>query len=582
MDADRMMALAEQVVAGSGIDWGAEAESSGDEKEQKVIRSMGLLARIADVHAEGASAHDLPTIDAVPVDPAAIEMPVSRRWGHFEKLQYIGRGAFGIVCKAWDPKLEIWVALKLSRLGVEHSSRTEAMLEEARLMARVRHENVVRIYGTDVHDGRAGIWMEFIEGRTLDEIVKFEGQLSSRQATEIGRKLALAVAAVHGQGIIHKDIKAHNVMRESGGRLVLMDFGASLRADELRDELDVGPVRGTPYYLAPELLNDSAPSVQSDIYSLGVLLFYLLTARYPVEADSFPALVEAHRQGRRRSLVDLRPELDRSLHRVVERALHPEPAQRYESAGRMARELESRRRDPVPWIIATTLTIGLGIFGGWLIYKELSSFVVGASLYRAGPTSQELRSGSRVTPGDQLYLELETTKPLHVYVLNQDDNGVAALLFPIPGLPLQNPISAHQAHDLPGTLDARQVYWVVTSRGERERFWIVASRKPIPELEKLIDELPAAGFGNQVTYPTLDEPTLRSVRGITGLASAKGLALAEEGSTNPAQEDFFSRLAELTDEKEKQRDVWVRRIELENPSSADSPRRGANPRDSSP
>ncbi len=119
--------------------------------------------------------------------------------------------------------------------------------------------------------------MPFIEGRTLAEMIEAEGTMDEVRVRNIGRTLGLALGAVHDASIIHKDVKAHNVMVESGGRLVLIDFGASIRLDDLEITLDAGAVRGTPYYLAPELFEDHAASNQSDIYSLGVLLFHLLT-----------------------------------------------------------------------------------------------------------------------------------------------------------------------------------------------------------------------------------------------------------------------------------------------------------------
>ena len=124
------------------------------------------------------------------------------------------------------------------------------------MLARVRHPNVVTVYGVDRHDGVVGLWMEFVDGLTLARVVATRGALDPREAALVGIDLCRAVAAVHKAGLVHRDIKAHNVMREGSGRIVLMDFGAG----ELRTERSgAGSAAGTPLYLAPELF-DGAPA----------------------------------------------------------------------------------------------------------------------------------------------------------------------------------------------------------------------------------------------------------------------------------------------------------------------------------
>ncbi len=147
------------------------------------------------------------------------------------------------------------------------------------------------------------------------------------------------MAAVHGAGLVHRDIKAQNVMREEGGRVVLMDFGAG----RSRDEAPAGGSRltGTPLYLAPEVLNGGDASIRSDIYSLGVLLYYLVTGDYPVRAASLEQLKAAHRDGSRVRLLDARSDLPAGFIETVERAIEPDPQRRFESVG----ELQSWLRE---------------------------------------------------------------------------------------------------------------------------------------------------------------------------------------------------------------------------------------------
>ena len=143
---------------------------------------------------------------------------------------------------------------------------------------------------------------------------------------------------MHKAGLVHRDIKAQNVMREEGGRLVLMDFGAGQYV-HATGAAPSGRLTGTPLYLAPELLRGGEATVRSDIYGLGVLLFHLVTGQYPVSATSLDDLRQAHREGRRFRLHDARPDLADDFARVVERASHPDPTRRYASAGALQEAL---------------------------------------------------------------------------------------------------------------------------------------------------------------------------------------------------------------------------------------------------
>jgi TolB-like protein len=285
------------------------------------IRTKSMTARADTVEARVPSRADNPTL-------------ATRYWGRLELFERLGEGTFGEVYRAFDPQLERDVAVKLLHVGKPAEKR---VLDEARALARVHHPNVVIVHDAETHDGRVGLCMEFIRGQTLASLLKTHGKLGSTEATAIGLALCHALGAVHNEGLLHRDIKAQNVMREEGGRVVLMDFGAGQR----RDLADQGPARltGTPLYLAPEILEGGHATVQSDVYSLGVLLYHLVTNDYPVNGKSLDELKAAHRQGCRVRLHDARPDLPDPFVRVVERALDAEPSRRYHSAGELGAAL---------------------------------------------------------------------------------------------------------------------------------------------------------------------------------------------------------------------------------------------------
>jgi TolB-like protein/Flp pilus assembly protein TadD len=308
--------LAAAILDGSPIDW-RTAESSLSAAQYPLLEELKLLATVADVHRR-AGEHSVPFAT----------------WGHLRILERIGRGTFGEVYRAWDSRLDREVALKILPCDDDPDQHGwTSVIREGQLLARVRHPNVVTVYCADLIDNRIGVWMELIDGRTLDQVLATDGVFAEQQAMEIGIQLCHALAAVHDTGLLHRDVKAHNVMVAEDGRVVLMDFGAGREAEEHGSP----DLTGTPLYLAPEVFDGQPASKQSDIYSLGVLLYHLVTGSYPVNGKTIDDLRKAHRSARPASLRDVRPDVRRLFVDIVERALARSPAARY----RTAREMES-------------------------------------------------------------------------------------------------------------------------------------------------------------------------------------------------------------------------------------------------
>ena len=277
-----------------------------------------------------------PTVTFGSVQPGTASAPYpAARWGPFTLLARVGAGGFGEVFRAWDPGLQREVALKLllpGSHGQDDDAAYEATLREARALASVQHPNIVSIYGVDRHDGRVGFWTDFIRGKTLSSILGEHGPFGFREAAMIGLDLTRALSAVHRLGLLHCDIKPENVMREEGGRILLMDFGLCglpQRGNGLA---------GTPNYMAPELFTGASASVMSDIHAVGVLLYYLTTGAHPstVSRSSSGDAVEVRY---RVPLMDRRSDLPDWFVHIVSTAIDPDPAKRFASAGQMAEAL---------------------------------------------------------------------------------------------------------------------------------------------------------------------------------------------------------------------------------------------------
>jgi serine/threonine protein kinase len=318
--------VVDAISEGKPVRWEEELAGHSDPDTLEALR---LIDDVARMHRSGGSAAR---------DPGSEPGPgAERTWGNMQIREPLGAGAYGEVYRAFDPGLRREVALKLWGATVRPNI-IEGLLEEGRALARVRHPNVLLVHGADVHDGCVGMWTELLEGATLEQLIAQLGPGNWREAALYGIPLCRALAAVHAVGLVHRDVKASNVMRERGGRIVLMDFGSASRYQES----DGGPaagVQGTPLAMAPEVLNGEPASPVADIYSLGVLLFRVVASRHPVEAGSLAELRAALARGPLPSLRTLNPDVSPAFANLIERALERDPAKRITSATEMERML---------------------------------------------------------------------------------------------------------------------------------------------------------------------------------------------------------------------------------------------------
>jgi tetratricopeptide (TPR) repeat protein len=334
-------AVLEALVDGTPVEWPA-APAVADPTLERGLRRLIEVARLhRTLSTLSSTGPDVPRRQTLP------PLAPGEHWAHLRVLGLLGTGGQAIVYHAWDPRLEREVALKLL------SARDGAhALREARMLARVRHPNVVSVHGAETLAEVTGIWMERLEGTTLAAEVVRRGPLPIDEVVDIGVVLCGALAAVHDAGLLHRDVKAQNVCRDTGGRLVLMDFGTARHST--RDGVPRGTdLTGTPLYLAPEVLGGAEASVQSDLYSLGVLLFHLLTGCFPVTASTVAALRRQHERRERTRLADMRPGVPDSVADVFERALAATPGERFADARAFGAALASTRlkgrHGSAPW-----------------------------------------------------------------------------------------------------------------------------------------------------------------------------------------------------------------------------------------
>ena len=341
-----LIEVAAALADGTPVDWDSAAQSATSDEDRRLLAELRFIARLVGRSSAGSSSS--PPSAAAGSTRRTTAPPLTEFWGSLRLLEHVGRGSFGDVYRAWDTRLDREVALKLLRRR-EHDddARASTVIHEGRLLARVRHPNVVTVYGAERVDGQVGVWMEFIHGRTLEQDLRERGPFDIDRAIGVGIDLADALTTVHRAGLIHGDVKTHNVMCDADGRTVLTDFGAGFELDEtiVAESRDLA---GTPVCLAPELFAHHPATPASDVYSLGVLLYHLVTGAYPVRGGSIKEIRAAHAAGVRALLATERPDLPAAFARIVDRALDPSPENRYSSPADLRTELALLRAVEAP------------------------------------------------------------------------------------------------------------------------------------------------------------------------------------------------------------------------------------------
>lgn len=252
-------------------------------------------------------------------------------------LGIIGRGGLGAVYKALDTRLQRLVALKV----LDFSSNAEAkqlFLREAKAVGRLKHPNIVQIYDAGETETLVFLAFEYIEGRTLREIVKDARPLSRDYAIEIIRQVGTGLAYAHQNGVIHRDVKPGNILMSNDGRVLLADFGLAVTRDA-PTLTQTGTVAGTPAYMSPEQVEGKPVDGRSDIFSLGIVFYELLTCRKPFSGESAAELLSNIVNEEPASPRQIDSTIPDSINEIVLKSLAKEPGQRFQTSHSFLRAL---------------------------------------------------------------------------------------------------------------------------------------------------------------------------------------------------------------------------------------------------
>jgi hypothetical protein len=497
-----------------------ESEPHAEESEcRQALASaeQGLLARLVP---NTPSPEETPPRAAGPsTDDLLGTLP--REFGRYRILSRLGKGGMGAVYLAEDVLLQRQVALKVARFqGPEGSASAVRFLREARAAAALQHEGICRVLDYGQAEGIHYFTMDYVRGQPLSELLRGR-PLEPRRAAEIVRQVAEALEAAHRAELVHRDLKPSNIMLDEDGRPKVIDFGLVRRAQD-QTLTNIGDVMGTPRYMSPEQVRGEPTTHATDVFSLGVILYQLLTARLPFEAPDATSLAHC--------IANVEPEppsrhcpgLDRRLEAVCLKALKKPTLLRYATMAEMAADLqrflstvegptgpyEPRRGTRVltrrACLISAALLVPAVVVGGWYVLQRRETPVlpplkgwvdvlvwkesVGKTFHlrEEGVLPVELR--------DEIAIEVEVNRPAYLYVFWINLDGTVAPVYPWrPGRWDERPAEEAPITHLRRPQTATNFYPLSKGQSGMETLLLLVREQPWPagvDVRALLGELP--------------------------------------------------------------------------------------------
>jgi len=266
--------------------------------------------------------------------------------GRYQILKVLGEGGMGAVYQARDREVDRTVAIKVIRPELTgHPEVLRRFKQELVLARQVTHRNVIRIFDLNLAEGLRFITMEYVDGRDLSSIVRERKKLPVDEAVEIIRQTLMGLEAAHNEGVVHRDLKPQNIMVDANGRVCLMDFGIA-RSMELAGMTRTGVLMGTPDYMSPEQAKGEKADARSDLFTVGVIFYELLTGQQPYRCETVMQTLVKRTRERAMPTRELDPSIPQNISDVVSKCLEIDPGHRYQSAGQILRDLDPNAPNP--------------------------------------------------------------------------------------------------------------------------------------------------------------------------------------------------------------------------------------------
>jgi serine/threonine protein kinase len=486
------------------------------EAAEAVPRALGN--RAFDPYSTAAGSDD--TGSSAPSGPTPLPLP--RQFGRYRILKKLGKGGMGHVYLAHDTRLDVQVALKVPEFAHgEDPELLERFYREARAAAQINDPHLCRVFDVSAIDGTHYLTMQYVEGQSLAEWLSGGKRLTESQAVALTIKVAEALEKAHQKGIIHRDLKPSNIMLtgpDGAPEPVIVDFGLAWRARDPR-VTGIDQVLGTPAYMPPEQVDCSlgAVSPRCDVYSLGVILYQLLTGRLPFPGAKLAALLKQICHDDPEPPSKHRPDLDRRLEALCLRAIARRPEDRFGNMAELAAALREvlqtpedrssrpdrtaatsprRRKFLGLAVVAAALLLALA---AWLAWPESQSpdptppekLLLPLALYWHGFVQRQrddvweehtLCDGMTLYDGDQFRIVFSTNADCHVYIVGVDPRGDVSVLFPSKDIRQGNRVQGNRQYEIP---DGDKWFELDKQTGT-ETLYLLASYDVLTDLEQLL------------------------------------------------------------------------------------------------
>jgi serine/threonine protein kinase len=453
----------------------------------------------------------------------------------------LGKGGMGIVYEAWDKDLEQDVAIKVFRQDILSESLLDRLKREIKLARKIGHKNIARVYDINEHETIKFMTMELLKGDTLHQRIYKNKRIALSEFLDLSMQITEAVEAAHDENIIHRDLKPGNIMITTDGVVKVLDFGLAFSSDEER-LTQTDAVMGTMEYISPEQAEGKALTPASDIYSLGVIFFNMITGDIPFKGDSPLVTAMKHINEKVPSPSTFNKDIPLSLEKIILKCLQKNSKDRYQSCDELLTELKKikplsttgekiRRKIRFrmkPAFIAAALLLIIAAATYFLFFKSgkitahdinMEISLIGERMDLMGNVIEVLlKENGTLYSNDGFQIHISVDKESYLYIVDMDQAGNAGILFPSTEVNLTHKLKADKKYIIPGA----DLWYRLDDTVGKETLFILASSEPNQKLDNLLAEFRKAGLDVRVK-PGFDLTAEMHMieRGIKGIDSGR-------------------------------------------------------------